>query len=919
MYYSFYWALGWLTTIAAIWLLFRDQVRKGHIRTLNERVGKLEGTTQNLREALERLGSRAKPASKRKVTETEPVAVETPFEPTRKPLPWEVRPAAAFAPDPAVSTPVTEDIPAQIIFTDDFGKRLVEWITGHWVYVVAAVSLAFAGIFLVQYGIENGLLSPRLRVLAALALGAALIGGGEYVRRKGGDDADDFFAYIPSTLAAGGLVSLFGGVFSAHSLYGLIGPNTAFAGLALVGIIAISIGWFYGPLLAAVGILGSVLAPFLIGGSSDSAYFLNYYFAAIAVVGLLVDTLRRWGWLSAFGMILTFLAALVTWLGIGSEIHFMAFAMIVAVAAIVVPERNFVPNLQGSMMSEAAWKFAGRPTELTWPSFPVRLAALGFVGAVLASVLIHSEANGTYWLSVTAQMLLAAMAMFWMRGARATEDFALLPVVAFLAGIVMETAFYGPVISAWNSAAIGIRQPETAVPQSVMVLLALCSVLTLAAAWRSFQRTDYPLIWAGAAALTAPIAAILLEVFWGPKDVLGGWTWAIYLIVVAAIMTLLAERSANRDGEERHRFALFALSALSMISFSLFMVLTKGSLTVALGVMVVAAAWMDKRWNLRVMGYFIQLGGVVTAYRLTIDPGLFWGFDAPLWEVSLSFLGVIGLFYVALQLLDGRSREGAVVVLESAIWSFGGIFASLMLARFIEYLGAPYNNAIHAFVGLFAVIWLISGANQLYRLKASAGWVRIARIVLAGLFGGGGLMIVAASLTLGNPIFGIGDNAFGPFLLDSLFIGYVLPALPLAFVALKMPHLHKWIRLGSALVAGVLVASYVIFEIRRFWRGDDLSVPGTSQPELYTYTVAMLVLAAGLLALAYQKRSPLIRKLALAAVGLAVAKVFVIDMAGLNGLIRVVSFLVLGLVLAGLAWVNRWFVAMEAREMPKAQ
>ena len=103
------------------------------------------------------------------------------------------------------------------------------------------------------------------------------------------------------------------------------------------------------------------------------------------------------------------------------------------------------------------------------------------------------------------------------------------------------------------------------------------------------------------------------------------------------------------------------------------------------------------------MGYFIQLGGVVTAYRLTIDPGLFWGFDAPLWEVSLSFLGVIALFYAALQLLERSKREGAVVVLESAIWSFGGVYASLMLARFIDYLGAPYNNAIHAFVGLFAV------------------------------------------------------------------------------------------------------------------------------------------------------------------------------------------------------------------------
>jgi uncharacterized membrane protein len=46
-------------------------------------------------------------------------------------------------------------------------------------------------------------------------------------------------------------------------------------------------------------------------------------------------------------------------------------------------------------------------------------------------------------------------------------------------------------------------------------------------------------------------------------------------------------------------------------------------------------------------------------------------------------------------------------------------------------------------------------------------------------------------------------------------------------------------------------------------------------------------------------------------VGIAVtiAKVFLIDMSGLNGLVRVASFFGLGLALMGLAWLNR---AMES-------
>jgi uncharacterized membrane protein len=50
----------------------------------------------------------------------------------------------------------------------------------------------------------------------------------------------------------------------------------------------------------------------------------------------------------------------------------------------------------------------------------------------------------------------------------------------------------------------------------------------------------------------------------------------------------------------------------------------------------------------------------------------------------------------------------------------------------------------------------------------------------------------------------------------------------------------------------------------------------------------------------------MMRKVGLFVIGAAVAKVFFIDVLGLEGLMRVFSLLVLGLSLAGLAWLNRW-------------
>jgi uncharacterized membrane protein len=60
-----------------------------------------------------------------------------------------------------------------------------------------------------------------------------------------------------------------------------------------------------------------------------------------------------------------------------------------------------------------------------------------------------------------------------------------------------------------------------------------------------------------------------------------------------------------------------------------------------------------------------------------------------------------------------------------------------------------------------------------------------------------------------------------------------------------------------------------------------------------------------LLGLALVRRSETLRRVAMVGVALTVAKVFLVDMAGLAGLVRVASFLGLGLSLAGLAWLNR--------------
>ena len=97
---------------------------------------------------------------------------------------------------------------------------------------------------------------------------------------------------------------------------------------------------------------------------------------------------------------------------------------------------------------------------------------------------------------------------------------------------------------------------------------------------------------------------------------------------------------------------------------------------------------------------------------------------------------------------------------------------------------------------------------------------------------------------------------------------------------------------------------------------DWLGGPGVTQYELYSYTIALMLVGAALLYQAIARRSTLLRRLGMAVIALTVAKVFLIDASGLTGLTRVFSFAGLGLSLAGLAWLNRW--AGQVAQTPEA-
>ena len=138
------------------------------------------------------------------------------------------------------------------------GRRLPIWAGG--------ITLAVAGVFLVRYSIEAGLLTPSVRVILAFLFGIGLLGGAEAAYRfedRVGDDR------VRQALSGAGLATLYAGFYLAGTQYGLIGQSFAFLGLASVTALAIFVSFRFGLPSAILGLIGGFMAPLLVGGEDD--------------------------------------------------------------------------------------------------------------------------------------------------------------------------------------------------------------------------------------------------------------------------------------------------------------------------------------------------------------------------------------------------------------------------------------------------------------------------------------------------------------------------------------------------------------------------------------------------------------------------------------------------------------------------
>jgi uncharacterized membrane protein len=157
-----------------------------------------------------------------------------------------------------------------------------------WLNRIGAIILLLGVAFFVKYSFDQGWISPTLRVCMGGVAGLALIAVGEYALRM---DKRPFAA----GLLGAGIVVLYFAAFAAHYFYQLLSINTTFVLLCGVTVLS-SVIAVHGRMIAIaiMGLVGGFWTPLALSTGMNQQVALMVYLLVLDCGFLAVGSIRRW-------------------------------------------------------------------------------------------------------------------------------------------------------------------------------------------------------------------------------------------------------------------------------------------------------------------------------------------------------------------------------------------------------------------------------------------------------------------------------------------------------------------------------------------------------------------------------------------------------------------------------------------------
>ncbi len=867
--------LGFLITVGVFVMAL---VALGKISKLESRLAQLKMQLGNLADELDKLRRTgiAPPAPAAPVAET-----VKPVEPEQA-LPAEPLPAAKW--HPAVATPAPK-------------RDMEQALASRWFVWIGGIAIAIGGLLFVKYAYDEGLIPPALQILLGLLLGGALVAAGEALRKKPLAQMPAGFPpdYVPQALAAAGLVIAFGSVYAAYALYELVAPLTAFIGLAALGLGALALSLRQGPMIAALGLIGSYVTPSLIPSPDPNAWSFFPYLLAILAASFAILRRRPWRWLGFAAIAGSALWALLWLKGGPFEMADIApiglFGLALGgIATFAVSGRAILEEVSGTLLS---------PKLMIMP-LVVAVAGLATAALVLA-VLAGESDHAALALVIFFAGMAGLVALAW---AKPGLDL-LAPGAALLSLIVLlawrEAAFHEFAMDEnglWSSLLGGDA------PLYLRWMMAAGLAFTIAGL-AGLRLRATPVIWSSMAAGSA-----LLFVFfaWARVDaLLDADLWAVLgggfaLALLAALWVLKPLDLAG---------GILAAGAAALLLFTLDRLFDGVWLTIAIAVLAAAYAYGTNIVSVRLLGPIAVALASLVAVRLFISREL-WFDDRglPLGQhwVVYGYGVPAALFLLASRWLKAKQLVRETMALEGLSLGLAMSLVSLEL-RVLIGGGVTDNEPQLLEMSAHILTWLAAAYGLMYRQQVFSSFISKwgARLLVAG----SGAAIVLLSLLALNPVVS-GDAVPGNLVFNALLLAYLAPVVLLGLIARKLAGIG-WdgLRPAAGLLALVLALAYVTLETKRIFQGPAMVPWSETIAESYAYSAVWLASALALFVAGIRLARQYIRYAGLGVMVLVVLKVFLSDMSDLEGLYRIASFIGLGLCLVGIGWLYARFVQKE--------
>lgn len=797
--------------------------------------------------------------------------------------------------------------------TGPAGPGLEERLGTRWAVWVGGAALALGALLLVRYTIEQGYFGPGLRVLMGTLFSAALIAGGEWLRRGEVklELAGEGAAHIPSVVTAAGTVGAFGTIYAAHALYGFIGPAAAFTLLGLVGLAALWAATLHGQALAGLGLAGSLLAPLLVSSATPNPWPVIVYLAIVGVAARVLAERQSWRWL-----------------------EFAAGAGGLLWGFIFVLEATNLESWSAPAMTHTLVQLAIAAGFLAWPRPEGRAGqasdepdALGS-GVLLAFALLGLAVFGAN-AGLSPASVVFAVLMVAILAAAGLLQVSLSPAVPIaalsaLAKLVIWPSLFGSRLFPVPGSVEPLDLWTPPFQPALFLLFAAVVALSIAAASAArLLATPTAGPWraaclAGTAALL-PLAALVI-VYARISNFNTSIVLALAALALAAAFAagvVVFETASKRARTPALTLGIGALAAAAVAALSLALVfyLDRGALTVAIALTALGTAYVADLKKIAMLRYAVIALGVAVLGRLLWDPRVM-GDDlgtTPLLNWLLFGYGVPAVaFYAAARLLAKDADDIATRLSDALALVFAGLLVFFEIRHFLHGGDILALKTDHVEQGLLALAAIgisfallksgIGRGNPIYRAASLA----FAAVSLVNIVIGLGLH--------DNPYLQLDETIRGGVLLNTLVLGYLMPALAAALLARHAKG--RWPEIAQMLAGSLALAllfGFVSLQVRHAFQGADVHFwRATGDAEFWSYSAAWLVL--GILLLAYGLWRGMVEARIASAllVTLVVLKVFLWDLAGLEGVLRALSFIGLGLVLLGIGTVYQRLVFTRA-------